>query len=125
MFLNIRAWLFTVLVFLPLSVLAEEGMENTPRSVKFIELPTALQQVALCESGAKHYDAKGRIIKSHTKDYGIFQINHIHWDYALRQGYDVFSPNGNMAYALYLYRRNGLNDWLASRACWSKHVAYL
>ena len=103
---------------MPVIALADER-----KSVTFRELPIALQIISFCESGAKQYDKKGRIIKGPLKEIGIFQIHPIHFNRAFKEGFDIFSPTGNMAFALHLYNRNGLNDWLASKKCWSKHLA--
>ena len=96
------------------------------KSIKFIELPIELQYVALCESGADQHKDNGKLIRSHTNDIGIMQINlKVHFKQATELGFDVYNPNGNMAYGLYLYRKSGLAPWSASRACWKKHLAML
>ena len=83
--------------------------------------PRALEKVAICESGNRHFDKNGNVIRGrvHSPDTGRFQINSkVHLKTAETMGIDIFSEEGNLEYALYLYRENGLKDWEASRKCW-------
>lgn len=77
-------------------------------------------QVAECESGARQFTPDGSVVKNPiTPDYGIFQINKGNFGEAKRLGFDVFTLEGNIGYARYLYEQRGLHDWMASSKCWS------
>ena len=80
-----------------------------------------MRKVAICESGGKHV-VNGKVIRGRLTpaDVGLFQINtKVHLTTAKRFGFDVFTEKGNIAYAMYLYRKNGLRDWSASQHCWA------
>lgn len=55
------------------------------------------------------------------KDVGLFQIN---TDYHLKDskdlGYNIFTPKGNVQYAMHLLKEDGVSHWKASKDCWSK-----
>lgn len=79
--------------------------------------------IAKCESGLKQFDSTGKVLRGrvNSKDTGIFQVNETyHLKNSLKLGYDIHSVVGNIAYAKYLYDKNGLRDWLPSKDCWSK-----
>lgn len=82
--------------------------------------PAALIQVALCESGGKQFYANGDLVVSKTNDIGLYQINERWISTAQALGYDIFTPEGNTAFALWLYHKDGLSDWSASKPCWDK-----
>lgn len=49
------------------------------------------------------------------------QINETyHLDQALSLGIDIYSLEGNMAYAKYLYDKKGSGPWVSSSKCWKK-----
>ena len=104
---------------------AQEALEQIPVNlpkVTLTSLPWTMQKVAQCESGGKHYKAAGKIVRNPvTPDYGVFQINRIHFPEARQLGYDVMTEEGNIKFAMVLYRRNGLRDWTASRQCLAQY----
>ncbi len=80
-----------------------------------------LKRIAKCESGGRQFDDKGRVVRGfvNPRDVGLFQINLDSWfEKSQELGYDLFTPEGNIKMALYLYSRNGTRDWNASRHCW-------
>jgi len=80
-----------------------------------------LDRIAFCESGGKHFDENGKVIrgKQNPSDIGKYQINMFyHYETALKLGYDIFTEDGNEKYALWLYQKNGTRDWEYSRGCW-------
>jgi len=81
--------------------------------------PAVLYSIAQCESGQRH-TVKGELVVSHTDDVGYFQINRQHTQTAERLGYDIETEEGNIAFAVYLYQKNGTRDWNASKHCWGK-----
>lgn len=81
-----------------------------------------LIEVARCESGFRQFE-NGNPLKSHygTEDYGVFQINTTyHLKNSKKMGIDIMTVEGNLAYARYLYEKNGLRDWKPSESCWGK-----
>ena len=100
------------------------SFQVSAKEVRFIDLPIALQIISVeCESGGIHYNKNETVLKSPTSDYGIMQINRIHKEDAKKLGYDIMTPSGNMGWALYLYKKNGLRDWRYSKSCWGAKVA--
>ena len=115
---------FSFLFFLLLVPAHTEAKSQLPKEITFSELPIQLQFIALCESGGRH-EVNDKVIQSRTDDWGIMQISRkYHLKRSINLGYDIFSPQGNMAYALFLYTENGLNPWRASMKCYRK-LSYL
>ena len=84
-----------------------------------------LVEVARCESTFRQYDSNGAVIrgKANRADVGVMQINEkYHAEKAIQLGYDIYSTQGNVAYAKYLYKESGTQPWSASGPCWSKAV---
>jgi hypothetical protein len=95
------------------------AQQNSSVEVALADLPPVLQKVAQCESGARQHDANGKVVTNpKTHDYGLFQINRIHLPTAKKRGMDIMTEQGNIQFAMYLYNRNGLKDWSASKSCW-------
>ena len=92
----------------------------------FKDIPI-LAEVARCESHFTHINpATGNVIrgKINPNDVGVMQINeHYHNKTAEKMGLDLKNFDDNMAYARYLYKREGTRPWKASSACWFGHLA--
>ena len=87
----------------------------------FADVPV-LAQVAGCESQFRQFDGRGNVIRGEVdrNDVGVMQINErYHLERAKALGYDIYTVEGNMAYARYLYETEGLKPWSASKACWN------
>ena len=87
-----------------------------------------LAEVARCESTFVQFEKDGSIRrgKENPADVGVMQINEFyHGKTAKKLGDDLYTLEGNMAYAKYLYEKNGLSDWDASKPCWGKAVRQL
>ena len=85
--------------------------------------PMKLQAICTCESGWKHYDENGKVLRGRINpdDIGICQINQNYWgDDAERLGLDIFTEEGNKKMAEWIYEKYGDNPWNWSRACWDK-----
>lgn len=99
------------------------------------EVPPILEKIADCESfgGQQHWEnipdwvkqkhgvEKGDLVRGlqSKADIGRYQINtNVHQKTADRLGYDVTTLEGNTKMALYLYERDGLQPWNASKECW-------
>lgn len=104
-------------IFLSLLV-ATAHAQNPTASIP--PVPPILIDIAHCESGWRQFNEDGSVLESSTTDYGYFQINSSHIKQASNLGYDIMTTDGNIAYALYLYKEHGTNDWSASKGCWSK-----
>lgn len=78
--------------------------------------------VAKCESGIRQFKENGEPLKSHygTDDIGVYQINQVHLETLEKLGLDRNKTEDNIKFARYLYDKNGLRDWSASKECWGK-----
>lgn len=86
----------------------------------FADVPMLID-VARCESQFRHFDKNGRVLRGviNKGDIGVMQINeYYHAKEAKKLGFDLYSMEGNMAYARSLYEREGLTPWLPSSKCW-------
>ena len=88
----------------------------------FVNQPL-LAEIARCESTFRHYDKDGNVLRGRVNgaDVGVMQINEkYHLERAVKLGLDIYTPEGNMAYARYLYEKQGAQPWIASSKCWAK-----
>lgn len=84
-----------------------------------------LVEIARCESTFSQFDKNGKVVRGivNSKDVGVMQINEkYHLDTAISLGYDLHTIEGNVAYAKYLYEKEGARPWKASSPCWSKEA---
>lgn len=82
-----------------------------------------LADIAWCESRMRHLDKDGTILRGmvDSDDIGVMQINtRYHQKTADELGIDIYSLSGNLAYAEYLYEKQGVKPWMASSPCWGK-----
>ena len=82
-----------------------------------------MAEVARCESRFKQFDTDGSIHRGvvNNKDLGVMQVNeHYHGKMADKLGLDLYTIQGNVAYAKYLYEKEGTRPWASSSPCWSK-----
>ena len=88
----------------------------------FAETPV-LAKIAKCESRFRQVGSDGKILRGEVNksDLGLMQVNaYYHGERALDLGFDLETVNGNLAYAKYLYDKEGTKPWSASEKCWSK-----
>lgn len=86
----------------------------------FADVPVMVD-IASCESHFHQYDADGSIYrgKVNNLDIGVMQINeHYHSATAQKLGIDLYTIQGNVAYARYLYDKEGTQPWVSSKPCW-------
>lgn len=86
----------------------------------FIDQPVMVE-IARCESSFRHYDQDGTVLTGvvNSSDVGVMQINrYYHEARATELGFDLYSKEGNMMYAKYLYEKEGTTPWKASQSCW-------
>jgi len=94
-------------------------LENYVRAY-FVETPI-LAEVARCESGFRQVGSDGKTLRGEVNksDVGLMQVNeYYHGEKAETLGFDLETVNGNLAYAKYLYEKEGTKPWNASQKCW-------
>ena len=88
---------------------------------EFADTPI-LVDIARCESNFHQYDKDGNIVRGRVNnaDVGVMQINEkYHADTAKKLGLDLYTVEGNVAYARHLYAEQGAQPWISSSKCWS------
>ena len=84
-----------------------------------------LAEIAWCESRMRHLGPDGEIFrgKVNKSDIGVMQINTAyHREKAEELDFDLYSLNGNLAYAQYLFDKEGTKPWASSKPCWGRAV---
>lgn len=85
-----------------------------------------LIDIARCESTFRQYRKDGKVMRGivNPADVGIMQINEkYHLERSKSLGYDIYTVEGNLAYAKEIYEDQGAAPWSASSKCWSKPIA--
>ncbi|MDO8565165.1 MAG: hypothetical protein Q7R67_00870 [bacterium] len=118
-------------VDLPYEVRSEDYQPLTdPKNVEkflndyFADMPL-MARIAKCESRNRHFNKSGEVLRGEVTplDRGVMQINlHYHKAAAEKLGLDVHNIDDNVAYARYLYEKQGAKPWMSSSACWSKFL---
>lgn len=88
-----------------------------------VTIPPIMEKIAFCESTNRQFNKDGSVVrgKHNPKDVGRFQINEkFHLAASKKLGMNIYTWEGNTAYALYLYKKNGTRDWNWSKPCWNK-----
>ena len=88
-----------------------------------VVLPAELVKIAECESGNKHYDDNGEVIRGELNplDIGKYQINLGYWgDKSKELGYNIHEEEGNTLMALWIYKNYGTDPWNWSKKCWGE-----
>lgn len=103
--------------------------EYTEAAVReyFSDIPQMIE-VAFCESTFRHTLSDGSVLRGRVDpaDTGVMQINkRYHLQAATAMNLDLENLYDNMAYARYLYEKQGLQPWSASAPCWNRQVASL
>ena len=81
-----------------------------------------LVDIARCESAFRQYGTDGQVLrgKANHEDVGVMQINEkYHADQAKKLGYDIYTVEGNVAFAKYLYAKYSTDPWSSSEVCWA------
>ena len=100
---------------------------NTEAIVRsyFIDIPIMIE-IARCESTFRHLLADGNVLRGYVDnaDTGVMQINRrYHERTATAMNLNLDDIYHNMAYARFLYEREGTRPWNASAPCWSRTLA--
>lgn len=93
----------------------EDRFANTP----------ILISIARCESQNRQYDKNGKVLRGiqNNLDVGVMQINEkYHLEESKRLGFNIYTIEGNTAYAKYLYDKQGAKPWMSSSPCWAKYT---
>ena len=106
---------------------AHEPMTDSKNVKRFVEkyfadIPIMID-IARCESRNRQFTPTGEIIRGEVNkfDVGVMQINEkYHLEDSRKLGYDIYTIEGNTAYARYLYERQGAKPWLSSSPCWAR-----
>jgi hypothetical protein len=80
--------------------------------------------IAKCESGMAQYNKDGSLVrgKAVSADVGVFQVNETyHLEQSKRSGFDIYTSEGNIGYAIWLLKHEGSKHWNASRKCWGQN----
>ena len=96
------------------------AIESYVRS-QFADVPI-LVDVARCESTFRQFNPDGTVVRGRVDkdDIGVMQINERYQGpTAKKLGYDIYTVEGNVAYAKHLYEQEGIQPWSSSKPCWS------
>lgn len=82
-----------------------------------------LAEIAGCETRFRHLGRDGKVIRGalSQEDVGVMQINEFyHEERAENLGLNLHTLDGNLAYAKWLYNKEGTSPWFASSKCWQR-----
>ena len=82
---------------------------------------SAMIGIARCESNFRQYTDSGNVLRGgyDSAMIGVFQFDEsVHKDRAQELGFDIYTTQGNIAYAEYLYAQAGTDPWISSLSCW-------
>lgn len=82
--------------------------------------PAIMVKVAQCESGLNQFTKDGSVLRDsvYGTHVGLFQISEGWIKTAKAFNDDIYTPEGNVDFALRLYKKYGLAPWKASQTCW-------
>ena len=92
-----------------------------PKAIdKEIQKQKILKAIIACESSNRH--VIGRLAKIGI-DIGRCQINtYWHEERAASMGLNLYDPEDNMEYCLYLFESEGVKPWKSSQVCWRQEL---
>ena len=85
-----------------------------------------MAEIAACESKFRHFGKNGSVLRGEIvrEDIGVMQVNeYYHKKTAQKLGLDLYSIEGNVTYARYLFEKEGTTPWLSSSKCWNRHLS--
>ena len=116
----------------PVALTAATGYElsKNPETMgayvrEYFEDEPIMADIAWCESRFRHVGPDGEIFrgKVNDQDIGVMQINtRYHQARAEGMGIDIYSLEGNLEYAKFLYEKQGTKPWNSSKPCWGKYA---
>ncbi len=107
------------------SEISEEVKVKTTEEIiaeHFVNTPI-LKKIAYCESQNRQFTQEGEVLRGriNPQDIGVMQINEkYHLGTAKKLGFDIYTLEGNIDYAKYLYETQGVKPWVHSSKCWDK-----
>ncbi|MEK7102984.1 MAG: peptidoglycan-binding protein [Patescibacteria group bacterium] len=94
----------------PPSIPDNKGVKSAIQEL-FADAPQMIS-IAQCESGFRQYTAKGTTFTGSGGQYvGVFQISKGHTSNAKKMGFDIYTLEGNLGFAKYLYNKQGVQPW--------------
>ncbi len=109
------------------NILASTPVVKVPKSVEemvkeYFKNDPIMAKVAWCESRNRQFEKDGVTVfrgKVNNDDVGVMQVNtYYHLKTSQKLGMDIMTLEGNLAYAKYLYDREGTVPWNSSSPCW-------
>jgi len=79
-------------------------------------------RIASCESNLRQHRQSGAVLRGrhNANDVGIFQINEeYHLAQSHKLGFDLNQTDDNIAYAMWLMKKEGNRHWNWSKPCWN------
>ncbi len=79
-------------------------------------------KIAFCESTYRQFTKDGQVLRGahNPDDVGLFQINEkFHKAKSESLGFNIYSTEGNIDYAVWLLKKEGSRHWKWSRRCWA------
>ena len=73
-----------------------------------------IKKIVKCESNFIH-EKNGEVLKSHTNDYGIMQINQLWLPEAKELGLDIFKLEDNIKMGKHILDKQGYDAWFCNR----------
>jgi hypothetical protein len=112
----------------PVKEISKKEVENLMSTEEYVrnyfsDIPIMVK-IAQCESTFRHLDRDGNIHRGRVNrsDVGVMQINeYYHLEEAENANYDIYTLEGNTAYARKLYEKKGTQPWISSKPCWGKY----
>lgn len=109
------------------SVIAPMPLVQNPETMKeyvqeYYKDTPILAAIAECESHMRQFNKDGDVLKNpKSSAIGVMQImSSLHIETADELGFDITTTEGNLAYAQYLYEKQGTKPWNSSKGCWGK-----
>ena len=101
-------------------IVGPESLEDHVR--EYFKDSPILAEIAGCESQYRQFRKDGGVIRgiANSDDVGLMQINEQYQAArAKKLGFDIYTVDGNMAYAKWLYEKEGVKPWMSSSKCWN------
>ena len=105
------------------SEISEEVKVKTTEEIvaEYFKDAPIMKKIAYCESRYTHFNQDGSVLRGrvNSQDVGVMQINEkYHLATSQRLEYNIYTLEGNMEYARYLYETQGVRPWVHSSHCW-------
>ncbi len=107
------------------SVLSAPPKAQNAPNLSNLPIDRVLVEIGRCESHNRQFNDDGSVLRGRVNplDVGKYQINEkYHLEQSQKMGIDIYTEEGNEAYAVWLYKNQGTEPWLASKPCWEKSL---